>query len=424
MAAPKPGVAICHFRAGLLNCVKIQSTMKYCCLLSGLIIIMTACSPVDTERPLPTPLSSALDTIKAEYAPDKRVAIWNVSAEQAGEGFVVRGETNLPDALEALQAQLADTGLQLDYQINMLPDTSLGRQTYGIVNLSACNIRSEGKHSAELATQSTLGTPLRIYKKVDGWYYVQTPDGYLGWLDSDGFTLTDKTGVDNWKSAEKRVYMPEFGFSYAAPSTDAPYVSDLTAGNILQAAGEENGYEVVRYPDGRKAYLPSGTTMDYQDWLASTQPQVDNILATAETFLGRPYLWGGTSGKGVDCSGFTKTVFYLNGAMLPRDASQQVHVGQLVETDTATLVNLVPGDLLFFGRAATAEQKEKITHVAIYQGDGRIIHSSGMVKTESLRRDAPDFNEYRLQTFIRAKRVLPADPELGVFPLQEVSAYQ
>jgi cell wall-associated NlpC family hydrolase len=109
--------------------------------------------------------------------------------------------------------------------------------------------------------------------------------------------------------------------------------------------------------------------------------------------------------------------------MLPRDASQQVHTGVEVETDT-TFSNLLPGDLLFFGRKATADKPEKITHVAIYQGDGAIIHASGQVREESLRRGDSTFTEYRLTSFVRAKRMLVDQPtEYGILPLAEVPGY-
>jgi len=149
-----------------------------------------------------------------------------------------------------------------------------------------------------------------------------------------------------------------------------------------------------------------------------------NILATAQEYIGRPYLWGGTSGKGMDCSGFTKTVFYLNGVQLARDASQQVRTGNEIKTD-ATLKNLVPGDLLFFGRKATAEKKERITHVGIYMGKGEFIHSSGDagVKIESLVKGASNFNKKRLDSFVKAKRMVNSLGKNGVDLLAELPAY-
>jgi len=392
--------------------------MKKIALLCLLIAGLWSCQ----QPEVPTEVTQLLAKIKEAHAPDKRVALWEVEASQSEDGLQLSGETNLPEALNELKSEMEKAGIAASYDIQLLPSSELEGNTYGIVNLSACNIRSEPRHSGELSTQSTLGTILKVYKKDGGWYLVQTPDGYLGWLDSAGFVPADEEEVNAWKENNKVVYLPDFGFSYAAPSKEANKVSDLVAGNILLLSGYQDGFALVKYPDGRKAYIPETETMEYQQWLATANPTAENILATAEKFLGRPYLWGGTSGKGVDCSGFTKSVFYLNGLMLPRDASQQVHVGQPVETDT-TLKNLQAGDLLFFGSKATEEKAEKITHVAIYMGDGQIIHSAGQVRIESMLRGDSTFNEYRLESFVRAKRMLPGQAEQGVYPLGELEVY-
>ncbi|MCB0554004.1 MAG: C40 family peptidase [Phaeodactylibacter sp.] len=385
------------------------------------LMTLAACQP--EKENIPPALTELIEQLRQAHAPDKRVALFNVTVERSGQQWLVTGETNLPEALQELEEGLKATGIKTQQEVRLLPDTSLQGKIYGVVRLSASNIRSEPRHSAELATQAMLGAPLRVYKETDGWFLVQTPDGYLSWLDDGGFTPMTKAAFGQWQSAPKVVFLPDMGFAYAAPATSAPIVSDLLAGNILQLAEKKEGFAEVRFPDGRIAFIPDNQVMDYKAWLDSRQPDAGHILETAYTFMGRPYLWGGTSGKAVDCSGFTKTVFFLNGLQLPRDASQQVHVGQAVETDT-TLVNLQPADLLFFGRKATEELPEKITHVAIYLGDGKIIHSSGAVKVESMRRGEPGFTEYRLLSFVRARRMLSGIGENGVIPVAAAPLYQ
>ncbi len=363
-----------------------------------------------------------LEDVKQDFAPDKRVALFDVRAIKKGGKYLLEGTSNLPEAIEALVAKCEDAGFKVENRVEMYPDETLEGKLFGVVNLSVCNIRSHPAHSAELSTQATLGTPLKLLTKQKGWYLVQTPDGYLGWLDSEGFAPMTEEEMVNWQSGEKVVYLPQFGFAFEE-ATASGIASDLLAGNILKYIGEtEKNLTKVAFPDGREALVESDAIMGYDEWLDSRNPLAENILADAHEFLGRPYLWGGTSGKGVDCSGYTKTIFFLNGIILPRDASQQVHVGTEVPTDT-TLTGLEPGDLLFFGRKATDREKEKITHVAIYKGDGKIIHSSGMVKVESLRRGDDNFNEYRLKTLVRAKRMLETPGEHGVQLIRQSAVY-
>ncbi len=354
-----------------------------------------------------------ISTVKHDFVPDKRVGVFEVNPVPEGKKIILKGETDQPKAKEELLAKLKKQRIKYIDEIMLLPSKELNGKNYGIVNLSVCNIRSKPKHSGELATQALLGTPVKVLKQKDNWFLIQTPDQYISWLDSEGFTLMDKTQFDHWKNSEKVIFLDDFGFVYEAPKSGARIVSDLVAGDILKYKWDEKDWTKVEFPDGRQGYIIKNKARKYKQWLTGLNPQQADIINTAFRFMGRPYLWGGTSGKGLDCSGFTKTVYFLNGILLPRDASQQVNVGVEVKTDT-TLKNLQPGDLLFFGRKATPEKKERITHVAIYLGDGKIIHATGKVKVESLKSDDPAFAKKRLETFVRAKRILGFAGQNGV----------
>ena len=210
-----------------------------------------------------------------------------------------------------------------------------------------------------------------------------------------------------YEQASKAVFLPEFGFVWAAADRESTPVSDLLMGNIFVILEAGSEFTHVQLPDGKTGYVSSSDIMPFGEWWEAQQTKRDaeHILSEAQKLLGRPYLWGGTSGKGMDCSGFTKEVYYRNGMILPRDASQQVHTGVEIPTDTSTWAGLLPGDLLFFGRKAGPEQKERITHVAIYMGNGRIIHSAGEIKIQSLIADQPDYTPERVASFVRAKRL-------------------
>jgi len=365
---------------------------------------------------------SAAAEVKFQFVPDRRVNIFDTEIKNTKDGLVIQGETNIPAAKELLLQKIKTINPNAIDSIQILPAADLGDETYGVVRLSVCNIRSKPKHSAELSTQSTLGSSLRIYKKEGDWYYVQTPDDYLGWLDKDGFTLMDKAAYEAWMQVEKVIITGEMAKAIKTTDVISETVSDLLPGNILAKRGEEGDYAKVAFPDGREAFILTEYQADLSTWLDNTKPDTTGIFQIAKRMMGSPYLWGGTSSKGMDCSGYTKQIFFENGILLPRDASQQVRIGEEIKTDT-TLANLLPGDLLFFGRKATAEKKERIWHVAIYLGEGKIIHSAGNVKIQSLRRGDDGFVEERLETFVRAKRILGSEGKNDVKWLKETDFY-
>ncbi len=351
-----------------------------------------------------------ISQVRQQAAPDKRVAIFQVEADSTGR---LTGKTNLPDAKQTLLNQLTQKGLSFRDEIQVLPASVLGEESYAIVNISVANLRSNPREAAELATQALLGMPLRVWDKDRGWYLVQTPDQYIAWVDFGGLQRMKKADFDRWESAEKIIYTHPFGFCYSEPNTKSQTVSDLVAGDRLILEKEEKKYFRARFPDGRIAYVSKTEAQRYADWAKTAKPTEESLVNTAKHMMGIPYLWGGTSYKGMDCSGFTKTVYFLNGQTLPRDASQQVHVGELIATPDKNFANLKPGDLLFFGEPATADKGERVVHVGMWIGNNEFIHASGKIRISSMNPTAPNFDEHELKRFLRAKRMIK-DNELGL----------
>lgn len=369
-------------------------------------------------------VKSIIKDVKEKFAPDKRVAVFNIEAQQSEKKIILTGETNLPDAKNNLIRTLDSEAIKFEDKIELLPSKQLGDKIYGVINLSVSNIRTNPDHPAELSTQSLLGTPIKVLKKGQwGFYLIQTPDGYISWLDDDGFQLMNETEWNQWKSSPKIIYTNEFGWAYANADTKSQHISDLVAGNILKLISEENDFYLVEFPDQRKAYVLKSESEKFDQWYSSLNPSSQSILNTAYKFMGVPYLWGGTSSKGMDCSGFTKTVYYLNGIILPRDASQQVYTGELINTKDGW-ENLEAGDLLFFGTKADGDKKERITHVAIYIGDGDFIHAAGRVRINSFNKSKPYYSEYRENGFIRAKRILSSVGKNGILKILDNEFYK
>ncbi len=351
--------------------------------------------------------------IKDKYAPDKRVAVFDIKVEKIENIFKLLGETTELNAKAELLKKINSLNVVVEDSITTLPNQKLKGRTLGLIDVSVANLRAKPKHSAELVTQAILGTPVKVFEKKDGFYLIQTPDKYISWVDEDGIKTISKDEYDNWYNSDKIIYTKEYGFSYSEANENSERISDLVIGNILIKIAEENSFVKVIYPDGRIAFILKTEVENFSTWLSSAYPTNENVIKTAKLFMGNPYLWGGTSAKGLDCSGFTKTVYYLNGVLLDRDASQQVKKGELVNTKN-NFDNLKKGDLLFFGFKATSEKKERITHVGIYIDNLEFIHESGKVKYNSFDKSADNFSAYRFKHFIRAKRVISSIGQNGI----------
>lgn len=350
-------------------------------------------------------IEPVVSNTKAHFVPDSRVDRFEVEAVSTSDGLMLKGETNLPEAKAALLDSLRQRNIEVEDSIQVLPSAAMDANVYGLINNSVGNVRSKPGHAEQLVTQGLLGMPLKVLKKEGGWYLVQTPDDYLGWIDSGGMESIDSLKYSQWKNAKKLIYLNTYGFSYEEPSTSSTKVSDLVAGSILRLNQQSGGYYEVTYPDGRIGYILTDEARPFSDWQQELQVSKASLVQTAKSMLGAPYLWGGTSTKGVDCSGFTKTIYYMNGMILPRDASQQVFAGTQVDTQK-NFEKLEVGDLLFFGRPATDNRSQRVVHVGMWIGDNQFIHSSGRVHISSVDSTAENYDSYNVGRYLEARRYL------------------
>ncbi len=382
-----------------------------------LLVFIWACSTtkVANNSSADIPAQPYIDSIVNQYAPDKRTALFKV----VRKGTVLSGETNLAEAKAALLEKLYAANINFVDSIQILPQQNLQGKHSAVVSVSVANLRLLPGHPAELVTQATLGTPLKVLKKERGWYLVQTPDKYLAWVEGGMLAFMDTLTFKKWKQSEKLIYTQPFGLAYASPDAQAATVSDLVYGDVLTTGSRKNGFYEVSFPDGRTAFVPVEDAMKYKEWALSRQPTPDNLVQSAKQLLGVPYLWGGTSFKGVDCSGFTKTVYFMNGLVLPRDASQQVNIGEEIDTKNGWS-NLRPGDLLFFGIPAKDTRPERVVHVGMWIGNEEFIQAASMVKISSFNTSAANYDSSEHRRFLRAKRI---QPQAAIYDLRKAPLY-
>ncbi|MFT7037102.1 MAG: hypothetical protein ACJA2S_005644 [Cyclobacteriaceae bacterium] len=364
-------------------------------------------------------VDSVLIDVKNKYAPDKRVALMDINASIQKNIIYLKGETDQPGISTALIARLTDKGFEVVNEVRLLPDPNLEGGIYGVINNSVSNIRSKPKHSGELATQALLGTDVKVLKKEGSWYLVQTPDKYISWIDHGGLVIMNETSHDAWSLSEKVIYLEPIGYVYAIPESKKDKIADIVMGCQLKLVSELDEFYEVQYPDGRLGFIEKSKSEKLVKWLANLDSLKQLMVSRALSLNGTPYLWGGTSSKGMDCSGFTKTVYLMSGLVIPRDASQQVNEGLNVDPNLS-FNDLEIGDLLFFGKPATDSTKQRTTHVGMWIGDNQFIHASRNVRVSSVDENTANYDEANVKRYLGSQRYLN-NLTSGIIDLKEKS---
>lgn len=269
----------------------------------------------------------------------------------------------------------------------MITLNSILASVWAVVNLSANFMRESPDYTSSLETQALMGTVAEVLERESYWVRIRVPDGYEAWTTDLGLSFMDEKEKDEWCSSPKWICTADFSHIYENPAENSPRISDLVMGNILiRASGVTNGWVEAVLPSGTHGWVHAKDVEDYDAWSASRDRSADSIIRLAQSFMGVPYMWGGSSTKAFDCSGLVQFVFRMNGIDLPRNTGPQSKSGVPVKPE---LSEMRPGDLVFFGNT-------RPSHVAIYIGNGRIIHCSHMVRTSSLKKGDEDFYDRQI----------------------------
>jgi cell wall-associated NlpC family hydrolase len=256
-----------------------------------------------------------------------------------------------------------------------------------VVAVAVENMYSAPDASKDVVSQALLGQPVTILETAGAFARIETPDRYRGWIpltalhpyaDPAEPRYARRGPVAEVTSLMANLYR-EPDVTTARPKAQAPLGARLEAlpGAPLPEKTDAARWLAIRLPDGEFAYVQKGDVR-MADAAAAPRTGAD-IVATARRFLGVPYLWGGMSVHGIDCSGLASRAYAANGIDLLRDADIQMTDPRAQPVERAALQ---PGDLLFFG-------VKKITHVGIYAGDGRFI-SATTWQTPMVREDSLD----------------------------------
>ena len=266
----------------------------------------------------------------------------------------------------------------------------------GIVESNGLRLRAKPNTDAEILANASYGDNVVIIREVDGWYLVDY-NLQIGYMSADYITFKERENVDLGYGVveDASVNLRD------TPSSDGALLATLTTGETAYIIGLNCGWYKVQY-EGQTGYIrsdllaltepPRWNSQNYVGEAPVVETVGEQIVNYAYNFLGTPYVWGGTSTSGFDCSGFTQYVFKQMGYSIKRTAAQQLTCGYAV-------TDLQLGDLVFFEN--TYSTGADASHVGIYVGDNQFIHAaSGGVKVTDLSDD------YYAARYVGARRVI------------------
>ena len=289
---------------------------------------------------------------------DRSLVYFKVSARRVGGEVVLRGSTNAPSVIDGLASALRGVGVEsVRKGIRTLPDRSkLGEECFGICRVSMALTRSEPSETAGAQTQLLFGEPVFLLDRTERAYLLHASDGYWGWVDQNAIQPVTADRFAAYIGRRQGVLMADFANDRLAIPRGARVA--LAAGGMP--------YRVL-LPDGSEAEVPAELVRCDADERATAAA---TRVRAALDLLNTPYIFGGRSPLGLDCSGLVTNVWARAGQSAARDAWQQALDGTLVATWWHR-ERIRPGDQVFF-----VDVSGKIYHVGVAISSTHVVHSS------------------------------------------------
>ena len=341
--------------------------------------------------------NNRIEQISSKYISDKSLEVFSANLQRKNGMWILNGETSNEHVYSSIKLFSDSLFGKMNYTNNflMLPDSNLRDSLFAIINVSVTPIKEKPSHSSQIIDQGKMGNPLKILRFESGWYLCQTHYNYVGWVNSTAIQICNSNQIKNWNSQNLVSISIISGHIYTRPDIESSPISDIVLNNKIKLINKNEDWSLIQLPDKRFGYIQNNS---FEELINNQTISPKYLLKTAYQMMGVPYLWGGNSSKGNDCSGFIQNIFEASNVKLPRDARQQALLGENI-VPNKNWSNIKPGDLLFFGK------NKRITHVGMSIGEYEFIHQGGMVAINSLDKESKIFAPKRFETFLFIKRI-------------------
>jgi gamma-D-glutamyl-L-lysine dipeptidyl-peptidase len=342
---------------------------------------------------------NTIEQVRKDLGLDRRSSVFEVHAVVRAQAVTVLGHATEDSAVEEVLRRLRslDDVQEVIDEVVRLPGLLNDAHQHALVRAAVAPMYDDPRVPAPQITQVVLGGRVDLLFRQGVWWRVRAEDGYIGWIHAGYLMPGSKEWTHSWERATGGTPVVSLGSELL--SGDGDVIARLPWGARLFRTSPD----VFRLADGRTGRIGGGEVVAVDRLFDRFPPLGDSVTRTAVRWLGAPYLWGGVTMGGVDCSGLTQAVLWMHGVGLPRDSDLQARVGVKVETP-ANFSALRSGDLLYF-----SEAPDRISHVAISLGGSRIVHSAltnGQVATNDLLGESA-FEQRLRSVFTSARRLLP-----------------